>query len=193
MSWKRKQLRHAVVSILKAAETAAGTRWYPNRFRPVWREDLPVGIVLVLDEQRVISTESPREYLVTLRLGIVGFVPATPVSSGTPARTIEADDLLDDLGQEVQDALNFDHSLGGLAADSRFGEWVVSELEPIDEVVMAAGRLVLEVDYLEAADEGGDPRLLADLRRVRAEHHLEGSPPGRVDALTDSTLPPSGG
>lgn len=199
MNLAHRAIRRAVKGMLVEAETPFGSRVYVNRRRPVWDEQLPAALVTLVEEKVSIRDHAPRTYERKARLAVTLLVPADPPAAGNPPREISADELLDELGQVIEDVLAFDQCLLGTVADCYLVETLVVDLEPIQgRKEITAGRLVYEVQYDTAAGEGGDVRALFDLEQVRirwgpkdgvavGEDHVELEPPG------PSAEPPMGG
>lgn len=197
MNRAQKAIRRAVAGMLIEAETALGRRVYVNLKRPVWKEDLPCAIVSVLEERREIRDVSPRVYTCTPRLVVSIFVLAEPPPVGDPPREVSAEDLLADLGQQVEDVIAFDQCLLGTVADSVLTETLIADLDPIEEVEMSVGHLVYDLTRHQEAGEGGDPRALFDLEEVRLRWGPRGDDRAPVDEIElerpPSAPPPPGG
>jgi hypothetical protein len=138
MAHPRALIRQAVVALLIAADTAAEARVEATREIPRRRGDGP-ALGVYTPEESVASSETrtaPREHTRSLTLVIEGIVSG---ASGV-------DDALDDLAQEVEDALDADDTLGGTAAESSL---VSTDLEVMEDSGRTVGliRLTYTVVY----------------------------------------------
>lgn len=109
MAHPRKLIRLAAVSALKLANTSAGQRVIPSKMVP-WRDiELPAIGVYILDE--LVDEESadsaPRKLLRTADLTIIGAVKAG----------VGVDNALDDLAEQIEQAIEVDPMLAGTAED----------------------------------------------------------------------------
>ncbi|NDY41253.1 hypothetical protein G3N55_00110 [Dissulfurirhabdus thermomarina] len=108
MAHPRKLIRDAVVQLLAAGATAAGSRVWPGRYRRLSPQELPALLVYCRqDEAGRRIADAPRLYGRELRLVVAAVV------AGTGA----LDDQLDDLAREVEVLLENNETLGGLCLD----------------------------------------------------------------------------
>lgn len=154
----RALIRQAVVAQLIAANTAAESRVEATREIPRRRGDGP-ALGVYTPEESVTSTETrtaPREHTRSLTLVIEGIVSG---ASGV-------DDALDDLAQDIEDALDADDTLGGTAAESSL---VSTDLEVMEDGGRTVGliRLTYNVVHYTLAPrevEAPDAFELANVR-----------------------------
>lgn len=144
MAHPRKLIRQAIVDALKAASTAAGQRVYKSRATP-WRTvELPAISVFSAEELVDEGSEesSPRE----LKRGadfVLDLVLAMPADG-------DVDDALDDLAEQVENAIDQDRYLGNTASDSFLVSSTFGEV-PEGNRPMGALRLVYRTRYLTDA------------------------------------------
>ena len=101
----RKVLRHKIVAMIIAASTQAGSKVYPNRTKPVQKDELPIILVYINNEPTDREKELPYKR--------------------EPAVIIEAlekngptlDDKLDELAKEVEMVFQDDEYLDGETDD----------------------------------------------------------------------------
>lgn len=110
-------LREAVVAKLRDA-TGAGPRVFDSREYPPQPEECPMIIVRTPRDDVSIEFQAPRKYGVECTVQIE--IYAMPIKSGTPAVTLSAARVLDDLIEQVEALLDSDRYLrapnGDLAA-----------------------------------------------------------------------------
>lgn len=108
MAHPRKLIRVAVVALLVAARTAAGSRVNPTRVEPHKKSQLPaIGVYTLsdsVDEANSTATEAKHE----LELEVVAWVGHTD--------SAPADDAMDDIAEQIENAMRSDPFLGGKAA-----------------------------------------------------------------------------
>lgn len=99
MAHQRKLIRHAVVALLVAANTAAGARVKATRVEPHKKSQLPA--ISVYTQHEVVDTEastsSPREYMRETQLEITAWVAHTDANP--------ADDQMDDIAEQIEAAM----------------------------------------------------------------------------------------
>lgn len=99
----RAEIRQTVAALLKG-NTNAGPRVAASRATMVWKQGLPAIAVYTARDEYEISVEAPREYQVQTDVAIELFVEET--AGGV------ADDLLDELEDQVFRLLTNDETLG---------------------------------------------------------------------------------
>lgn len=109
MAHPRELISQAVVALLIAASTAAGSRVYPTRFDPFKKSSLPAISVYVQNDPRDDDGSSEMEDAYELELEIVGVVAH---SEATPAGG-----AMDNLAAQVEAAMRADEYLSGNASD----------------------------------------------------------------------------
>lgn len=112
MAHQRKLIRQAIVARLLAANTAAGDRVSSTRIDPIKKTRLPAISVYCLTEPVTsrASDSSIREIVRNARFEVVAKVRHT---DGLPAA-----DALDDIAEEIENAMSLDETFAGAAADS---------------------------------------------------------------------------
>jgi len=141
MAHPRKLLRQAVVAQLVAASTAAGARVEATREIPRRRATEPaIGVYTPEEENESTGRSAPRESMRSTQLIIEGIVVG---SSGV-------DDALDDLAEQIEDALDADDTFGGKASESSY---VRTELETLEDGARTVGlvRLTYNAVYFKLA------------------------------------------
>lgn len=137
MSSKRKNIRTAVVNLLKAAGTAAGQNVFPNRARSNWAEDLPVILVYSLHEAvQVIEVSQP----LLQRTLTVAIDARAKADNGV-------DDALDDMAESIETAINADPTFGNLAIQSTLTTTEI-DFNGQGETPFGGARLIYEVIYI---------------------------------------------
>lgn len=146
----RAVIRRAVRSLL-AGETVAGSRVEATRIAPYRRQELPAIGVYTLEE--TVDGESaltaPRELTRELKLEIAGWV--TPGSS--------VDDAMDALALQIEQAMEADPTLGGVAGDSILVSTTTGlqgEGEQLMGLVTLEYSVTYRTDVLELAEGSGE-------------------------------------
>lgn len=135
MGNSRKLIREKFKTIL-SGHTNAGSRVFENRARPIWQTDLPALLIFTEDESVSVFSEAPREYRRNLSLVVECYAAAKD----------DLDDVLDTLSGQVEDLVELDDSLGGLANATTLTK---TEMNIIDDGQNLTGtaRLTFSVDY----------------------------------------------
>jgi hypothetical protein len=170
MSSQRKAVRHAIIAILKAANTSAGQRVEGSRVTETPPAKLPAIYVYTLDDEADEQSQSSAPRTLHRNLDIV--VEALAAALASPSTPI--DDVLDDFGEQIETALGADPTLSGTVADSVFQEAAIMFGSLGDKYY---GRLMIRLSavYAKRWDQDG-----------------EAVPLSRVDARTDvGNLPPA--
>lgn len=108
MAHPRKLIRQAVAAQL-AGQTAAGARVFRSRMVPLKRVELPAIAIYTPEEEADFETDSaPRELKRTLQLYIESAADGTG----------DVDDVLDDLAEQIEAAMDADDTLDGNASSS---------------------------------------------------------------------------
>lgn len=166
MAHPRKLIRHAVVALLIAANTAAGERVQGTRVEPHKRAQLPALSVYTLNDPVNEDTSSETEEAHELELEIAGWVAHT---DATPV-----DDAMDDLAEQVEAAMRADPALGGKAMDTRLVGTTMEIVEddgrsnPLVGIVVLTYAVKYTADLTESSDD------LDDFLRVEATHQIVG-------------------
>lgn len=121
MSHPRELIRHAVVALLVAANTNAGTRVKATRVEPNKKSGLPAISVYTLNDPVDPEASSEMEEVHQLELEITLWVAH---SEATPV-----DDAMDSLADQVKTAMLDDPYLGGLANDVQLRGSVMQVVE----------------------------------------------------------------
>lgn len=146
MAHPRKLIRQAVVAQLIAASTAAGSRVEATREIPRRRATEPaIGVYTPTETNESDSRSAPRELKRSTEVIIEAIVVGT---SGV-------DDALDDLAEEIENALDADDTFGGAANESSY---VSTDLETIEDGARTVGlvRLTYNAVYHRFAPEAVD-------------------------------------
>lgn len=185
---QRKLIRHKVTEILKAAQTDCGEKWHPSRARGLWPNELPAGMVYTLDEEVTGAKETaPRELKRSVSLSIE-FARKGESEQGAPELFGGAtlDDQMDDLAEQIEQALFADDTLGGLAADCYLTRTMFG-IEIDGEEVSMTGRMTFTVEYYTYAPAFA---YLDDFVTARQEYDIAAEETdGTVDAADTTTLP----
>jgi hypothetical protein len=171
MAHQRKLIRHAVVATLKNV-TAAGERVQATRIEPQKGRDLPSISVYTLHDpvdEGTVDT-APRELKHDLQLEIAGVVAHRD--------SYTADDAMDDLAEQIEDAMDGNRYLLDTSGSHQAAETVL--LDTVMQVVGSDGKTDPEVGIVTltygvtyrkspASQAGSD-----DLLRVDAKETLVG-------------------
>lgn len=162
---QRKVIRQAIVARLIAANTAAGARVTSTRIDPYKKTRLPAISVYCLREPVVNagSDSSIREITRDAKVEIVGTVAHSDA--------LPADDAMDDIAEQIEDAMSLDETLGGAAADS-----------------------VLESTEIQIDDEGGPDPLVGRIVLTYSITYRTTPPEGTADTFItvgDNIRPPA--
>lgn len=168
MSAQRKAARHAVIDRLKAADTAAGQRVEGSKVTETLPSKLPVINVYTLDDESDPATHANAPRILTRNVKIVIEILAEAKAGAPPI-----DDVLDDIGEQVEIALGQDLTLNGTVADSVFEEAAVMFGKAGDRHY---GRLMILIDavYQRRWDRDG---VAVNLSRVDARTDIGSLPP----------------
>jgi hypothetical protein len=168
MAHQRTLIRNAVVALLIAADTAAADRVYATRFDPI--RQLPT--IAVYSGNEAVDPSSgdtaPRELTRTVDVEIVGYVAHTAA--------VPVDVAMDNLAQQIEDAMHAVPELGGAAGDSilrSINTEVVEEdgrSSPVVGVVVLTYAVTYRTDAVPPAD-------LVDFLRAKVTY----KPPGVAD------------
>lgn len=159
MSLERKELRAAVVALLKASpQTAAGNRVFANSSTVLDEQELPCILVYPKSESAE-DFDSPRRYKRE-----VDMVIAIAVKQALGVSPAALDDVLDDICTQVETKLFADERIGGKASDSRL-TGIEFEFNGEGRQTLACARMTFKMEYLTDAptDQSGtlDPLELA--------------------------------
>lgn len=145
MASERKEIRQAVIALLKAGNTAAGDRVFSNRPLPLWKGELPALLVYTSSERSEIFNEAPRRVKHTLELRVEAMIEANDL----------LDDALDDLGGSIETILARDETFGDRAEKSYPTNMEMTLVED-GEKLYGMQRLTYTVEYLtySPTDEG---------------------------------------
>lgn len=169
MPHPRKVIRHAVVALLKAAQTSAGDRIYPNRVLPVGRKQVPA--ILVRNGEEPVDPASsvtvPRELTRNLSLEIVALCGVEE----------DADDTLDDLALEIETAMHADPFLRDEEGRARCSDLILSDTSEPDidrdgDRLIGGIALTYTVTYQTLAPES--PTELDDFLTAHVTHKVTG-------------------
>lgn len=159
---RRKQIREKAKQTLMD-KTPCGIRVFANRFTPLWDVELPLIAIYTMDEPASVWAEAPREFERKLRLAIE--IVGEGREDKNTDEIVSVDDILDDVGQAVEDAFAQDHTLGELCRDVVLTntEFMV---DPNAEKSVASLRLTYEVTYYTVEVAIDETTELPDLKKV---------------------------
>jgi len=140
MSVQRKDIRNQVVSIIKRAKTRAGDNVVPNRQKPPWEERLPAISVRAEDETVTESTQAQKEFKRVLSLAIEVHDKSTDEA--------ELSDRLDDIADQIEDALFADYTLNDKINELNV-QSVNVDFEEEGGNVFAALKIIFQATYYE--------------------------------------------
>lgn len=108
----RKNIRNAFVAALKG-KTDAGNNVFPNSTVPPWHEELPVILVYSRSESIDKYAIAPKEYRRTLDISveIIASGPETDEDGNPPVDKTSLEDILDDIGEQVECEIEADETL----------------------------------------------------------------------------------
>lgn len=174
---QRKLIRHAVITMLKGA-TVAGQRVSGTRRQPIKPSEIPAVFVFTPNDKtdEASKDNSPRELWIDLKLEVAGFVILTGNSASD-----DDQDAMDDIAQQIQDAMDVDRFLLGTCWNSILDgteAGLYSDGDPRIGVVT----LTYDVSY---SSQPNPPTGLVDLQRAGVTTKLEG---GVIDTPTAQDL-----
>jgi hypothetical protein len=169
MAHPRKLIRHAVVALLAAADTAAADRVQGTRIEPHKKSALPALSVYTLNDPVVEEEGSELEDMHELELEVVGWVAHT--------EALTADDAMDDLAEAVEAAMNgaLDGELAGKATDVRLVGTTMEVIEDNARTDPQVGIVVLTYAVKYRADLAASTGELDEFKRVKADHRIAGA------------------
>lgn len=112
MAHPRESITQAVVALLIAANTAAGSRVVSTRIEPHKPSGLPAISVYALNDQTDDAISSEMEVGHRLNLEITGWVKHSD--------SVPVDEAMNNLAEQIEVAMRADPYLGGTASDSIF-------------------------------------------------------------------------
>lgn len=176
MTAERKAIRQAVAALL-SGKTAAGARVFASRATPVWGQELPVVLVYTGSEQSVVFNAAPKEYRRTVRVVVEAVAKAAE----------GVDDLLDDMAEQIEQAVALDDTLGGTASDCQVAQ---VDMDVVDggEQPMAACRITFDVQYMKLAPFEQPEPFVTALTGADVDMDLA-QPDGRIDSSQTINLP----
>lgn len=154
----RRLLRAALANRLTLAQTAVADRWVTNRARAYQTADSPAGSIYTLGARADKFGESPRRTKWVADIAIELYF-------GQAAGGAFPDDALDDLEQEIREAIAIDQTLGlGESEVALFdaypSDWEVG-ITRQGERLDGAARLTWTWEYLTTELEGSPTDLVA--------------------------------
>lgn len=179
MAHPRKLVRQAVVALLLAANTAAGTRVRGTRVETHKKNGLPAIGVYTLNDTVAEDRSTETEELHELTLEVACWVAHTD--------QVPADDAMDDIAEQVEAAMKVDPYLGGKAGDLRLlqTEMEVVEDNGASDPLVGIVVLTYAVEYRSSLTFDGP---LDDFETVNATHELVGGVPDTVPAIDTFTV-----
>lgn len=176
MAHQRKLIREAVVAALKAAATGAGDRVYETRRLPHRRVELPAIGVYSLEEDSETKQTAPRILSRTLDLVIEAAVQDTG----------NADDALDAIAEEIENAMHPDPMFGGVCGDS-FLSATTMAISEIGNLEIGVVRLIYTVSYRTDAPEESDD--LDDFASAGVHYNVGGEVEEDDEAVDEIEVP----
>lgn len=149
MAHQRQAIRKAVQAALVAASTSAGSRVLTTRMVPWHRSELPAVGIYTLEETVDDKASGPRELTRSLQLAI---------EAGVNHADDAADDILDALCLQIEQAMHVDFTFGGACSDSVLASTEIDVAEVGNRTVMVA-RMVYSVRYYTYAPDAADQTL----------------------------------
>lgn len=175
MAHPRKLIRQAVVALLASANTAAGARVQGTRVEPHKKSQLPALSAYTLNDPVNEDASTETEEAHDLELEIVGWVAHT--------EALTADDAMDDLAEQVENAMKGDPYLGGKASEVVFKGTVMEVVEDDGRSNPQVGIVVLTYAVKYRADFAVTTPT-DDFLTVNATHQI-------VGGIEDDTVPAS--
>lgn len=172
---QRQAICEKVCELLKAADTAAGERVYPNRFLPLRVKDLPAILVYTLSERvdpDSIST-APRELTRLLELAVDAIVAVTD----------DVDNDLSAIALEIETALHADPYFDSTAGESILTDTDIG-VEPDGDRFVGRVALTYEVTYRTLAPEVVADDDMDDFETARVTQSLRGAQ-AEADRVSD--------
>lgn len=166
MAHPRKLIRQAVVALLVAANTAAGTRVKPTRVEPHKKGQLPAIGVYTLTDPVDEDTSTDAEDTHVLELEVVAWVAHSD--------SYTVDDAMDDIAEQIEEAMRGDPYLDGKASEARLLGTLMQVVEddgrsdPLVGIVILTYAVTYRTDLV--ADAPTD-----DFVSVDAKHRIVGA------------------
>lgn len=176
MAHPRKLIRLAIVAQLIAANTAAGSRVYPDRVDPHKSGATPAICVYTLSEpvDQAASNAQPRQLKRELQVEVAGYV------TGVDEEHVV--DALDDLAEEIEKAIDTDPRFGGKANEAMLEDTVVEVRAENGRSDPLVGIIVLTYTVTYRTDSFAAPVELDEFLRVKATHKFVGTQSEGEDA-----------
>lgn len=181
MTHPRKLIRDKAVEILKAANTDALLKVYPNRIKPLvcnnFQNELPAIKVFTLTESSEIFNVAPREYKRSVQLAIEIVDEAND----------SIDDSLDQIGRQVELALLNNNLMDSVCNDIHYTSSTVGLREEGDSNIGFLG-IVFTVEYLDELPNSTYNAALDNFETLHTEYSLNKAQPDSDDrAITNIT------
>lgn len=183
MAHPRKLIRQAVVALLIAANTAAGTRVKGTRVDPIKKTDLPAIGVYTLNDAVVEDDSTETEEAHEIELEVACWVADT--------EALSMDDAMDDIADQVETAMKVDPYLGGKSSDLRLVGTTMEAVEENGRVSPTIGIAVLTYAVKYRSSLTADASALDDFTTVVATQKITGGVPdpgGTVPASDQFTV-----
>lgn len=174
MAKTRKAIRKKLIAILKG-KTSAEDRVYDNPSIPPWEENLPVINIYNRNEDADLYAQAPREYKRTVMFAIECHASGPDQSEQLPEGTPLLSDILDDMCEAIEAAIERDDSLGDEVDESLLTS-IQFATEGEGNQPNGSARLLYAVTYYRMAPLSIDKQDgVSDLEEVNAEwkhgHH----------------------
>ena len=170
----RKTIRKKIVEILKD-KTDVGDAVFPNASVPPWHSELPVILVY---SQKETSTEyaiAPKELErdLSIEIQIIATGPEENKELATPGASKSLEDILDDIAQQVEDAMDVDDSLQDTVDDSIL-TGTEQEFDSAGGSPEGSCRLTYSITYftMSPRDTTGQPNTDKDFTSNKVEFNI---------------------
>lgn len=166
MSIQRKRIREKMVEILRAGATQVGEKVYGSRARAFFQEELPAVCVYFYNETVEEFNASPRELKRTAKFRVEVLAKADE----------DLDNLMDEIGDEVEKILHNANDLDGLVNDLVLSDSQAAILADGEQPVGSL-QLTFDVEYLTLApgEEGEVAAEVSPFRQVRTTYRPNGA------------------
>ena len=175
----RKLIRKQVVALLKN-RTDAGPRVFANATTPQWDNELPAILVYPRSEPVSEYAQAPKELERDLTLEIEIYAEGPEIDEeGNPPTGKSLEDILDDMTVQVENALDFDDTLGGTCDESILTN-TEFDFEGDGGQPLGSARLTFSVTYLTKSPRSVDKQgSLADFKSNKVDWNIGDDPKTR--------------
>jgi hypothetical protein len=184
----RKAIRKKIVELLKAGNTKAQDRVYPNYAIPSWEENLPVILVYNRDEEIEKFNQAPRELKRDVQFVMEIIEKGSDNDEDLAPGVDSLSDKLDDLCEQVEAIFDADETLGGTTDDSILTNMQFT-YEGEGNRPTASARLTYMVTYVRHTLDNADT--LPDLEQTNVDWkvgHHDSAPADDIEAKDEIDL-----